>query len=326
MRRREFIAGLASAVGMPSAAWTQQGGMRRIGILMPFAPASIEHARVRVFREELRKKGWASGVNAQFDERWTTDNLEVIRAAAANLVELKPDVILAVGGRVIPILRQLTQTIPIVVPGGSDPVSRGWAETLARPGGNITGFSTMEVSVIGKMMQVLKEMAPSISRATIIYNPENPSAHIFRDTFLVAAGNLGIEPTISHVHGVAEIERAIADAAKQAGRGIFIPLDVTISAFREKTVAAMASHRLPAIYSEREYVEMGGLAFYGTNRIEVYRGAASYVDRILRGEKPGELPYQQPAKYELVINRKTAITLGLSIPPKLLFTADEVIE
>jgi putative ABC transport system substrate-binding protein len=329
MRRREFITLLGGATAAwPLAARAQQPErMRRIGVLMPYPPGDADvQERVRAFREEMRKGGWASGVNAQFDERWTGDNMDLIRSAASNLVELNPDAILATGGRVIPILMELTRSIPIVVPGGSDPVARGYAESLAHPGGNVTGFATMELSVIGKMLQILKEIAPQVSRVSMMYNPQNPATVLFARTFESAAGPLGVEPTIAHVRGLADIEDAGAAAAEQPNGGIFVAGDITINALTDQTVATVARHRLPAIYSERGFATRGGLVYYGTDRIDLFRRAASYVDRILRGEKPGDLPYQQPTKYDLVINLKTAKALGLTIPPKLLFTADEVIE
>ena len=328
MRRRAFLGILGSAVGLMATGRARSQGerVRRIGIVMPYLPTNTEYqARLRAFRDELRKRGWAVGVNVQFDERWTADNMDLIRSAAKNLVELNADVILASGARVIPILMELTHSIPIVNPGGTDPVGRGYAESLARPGRNVTGFAIMEPSVISKMLQTLKEIAPNITHISMIYNPDNPSGVLFA-AFQSAAGLLGVEPTVIHIHGLADIEQAVAAVAARPNGGIFVPPDVTIAAFAEQTAAAVARHRLPALYSERQYVTKGGLAYYGTDRIELYRGAASYVDRILRGEKPGDLPYQQPAKYELVINLQTAKALGLTIPPKLLFTADEVIE
>jgi putative ABC transport system substrate-binding protein len=328
VKRRDFITLLGGAAAWPFAARAQQGArVRRIGILMPLPPTNAEaQARVRAFREELRKRGWASGVNAQFDERWTGDNMDLIRSAATNLVELNPDVIVAQGARVIPILMQLTRSIPIVTPSGSEPVERGYAESLARPGRNVTGFATIEFSVVGKMLQTLKEIAPNVAQVSMIYNPENPAGPLFVRQFESAASPLGVKPIIAHIHGPADIERATAAAAAQPDGGFFVPLDVTISAFMEETIATVARHRLPAIYSERVFVTSGGLVSYGTDRVELYRRAASYVDRILRGEKAADLPFQQPTKYELVINLKTAKTLGLTIPPNLLFTADEVIE
>jgi putative ABC transport system substrate-binding protein len=252
--------------------------------------------------------------------------MDLVRSTAANLVELKPDVILAVGGRVIPVLLQFTRSIPIVIPGGSEPVARGYVASLAHPGGNVTGFAVMEDSIYGKMLQTLKDIAPHLVRVSIIYNPDNPSGAVMARSIQTAAWQLGVEPTIAEIHGLSDIERAVAEAAMQPNAGVFVPLDVTISALAEQMVAIVARHRLPAIYPEHVFVAKGGLVYYGTNRINLYRGAASYVDRILRGEKPGDLPYQQPTKYDLVINLKTAKAHGLSIPPTLLFAADEVIE
>jgi putative ABC transport system substrate-binding protein len=309
----------------PLVVHAQGERVRRIGIVMPFPPTNAEmQTRVRAFRDELRKRGWAAGVNVQFDERWTGDNMDLIRSAATNLVELNPDAILAIADRVIAILTELTHAIPIVLPGTSDPVTRGFAESLARPAHNVTGFVSMELSVISKMLQTLKDIAPNISHISMIYNPDNPTGELFARSFQSAAKSLGMEPTITQIHGLSDIERAVA--AAQPNGGIFVPLDATIVALAEQTVAAVTRYRLPAIYSEREFVTKGGLVYYGTDRIQLYRGAASYVDRILRGEKPGDLPFQQPTKYELVINLRTAKALGLTIPPKLLFTADEVIE
>jgi putative ABC transport system substrate-binding protein len=328
MRRRGFISLIAGATAWSFATRAQQGERkRRIAILMPFLPTNAEmQTRVRAFREELGKRGWRAGVNAQFDERWTSDNMDLIRSAATNLVELDPDAILAVGGRVIPILMERTRSIPIVNPGGSDPVGRGYAESLARPGGNVTGFAIMELSVISKMLQTLKDIAPNVAHVCMLYNPDNPVGAFFARSFESAAAPLGVAPTIGQIHGLADIERAVAAAADQPNSGIFVPPDVTMSAFVEQTVAAVAQHRLPSIYSERVFVTNGGLVYYGADRVELYRGAASYIDRILRGERAGDLPYQQPTKYELVINLKTAKALGLTVPQTLLASANEVID
>jgi len=221
---------------------------------------------------------------------------------------------------------QATRTVPIVVPGGSEPVERGWIKSLARPGGNATGFALLELSVIGKMLQTLKDLAPSVARVAMLYNPDNVGATFYARSFEAAAPPLGVQATVFPIHGLADIERVVVAVAAQPNGGIFAAPDVTISSLMEQVVALITRHRLPAIYSERLAIAHGGLAFYGADRIDLYRGAASYVDRILRGEKPGDLPYQQPTKYELVINRKAAAALGLEIPPRLLFTADEVIE
>jgi putative tryptophan/tyrosine transport system substrate-binding protein len=255
MRRRAFLGILGSAVASwPLGVHAQGERVRRIGIVMPFPPTNAEmQARVRAFRDELRKRGWAASVNVQFDERWTGDNMDLIRSAATNLVELNPDVILAVGGRVVPILMELTRSIPIVNPGGSDPVGRGYAESLARPGRNVTGFAVMELSVVSKMLQTLKEISPNITHISMIYNPDNPAGALYARSFQSAAGPLGVEPTVIHIHGLADIERAVATAAAQPNGGIFVPPDVTIAAFTDQTVAAVARYRLPALYSEREF-------------------------------------------------------------------------
>src|SRR5215470_12670350 len=270
--RRKFLATLGGAAAWPLAARAQQAErVRRIAILMPFLPTNAEaQARVRAFREELRKRGWAAEVNAQFDERWTGDNMDLIRAAAANLVELKPDVIVAQGARVVPILMELTRSIPIVTPSGSDPVERGYAGSLARPGGNVTGFGTIELSVIGKMLQTLKEIAPNVAHVSMMYNPDNPAGPLFVRSLESAAGPLGIEPLIAHIHNLGDIERAVAAAAAQPNGGILVPLDVTMITFMHETIATIARHRLPAIYPERVYVTSGGLVSYGTDRVELY--------------------------------------------------------
>jgi len=328
MKRREFIAALGSAAVLhPLTGLAQGERVRRIGVLMPYPSDGTEaQSRMRAFREELRKRGWAAGVNVRFDERWTGDNMDLIRSSAVALVASNPDVILAVGGRVIPILMEKTRTVPIVIPGGSEPVERGYVESLAHPGGNVTGFASAEVSVVGKMLQTLKEMAPQVAHVAIIYNPDNPGASLYAKAFTAAAEPLGVEPIVAHIHGLSDIERTVAAVAAKTGGGIIVASDLTIEALAEQTVALIERYRLPAIYPQRSFVLHGGLVFYGTDRGDVYRGAASYVDRILRGEKAGDLPYQQPTNYQLVINMKTAKALGLSIPPRLLFTADEVIE
>ena len=329
MRRREFIAFVgAAAAAWPLAALAQQGErMRRVGILMPFSPSDKEiQNRLQALKDELRNRGWTAGVNVQFDERWTTDNMDLIRAAATNLLEFKPDVVVAVGGRVIPILMKMTSSIPIIVPGGISPVERGWVKSIARPGGNVTGFSIFELSIISKMLETLKEIAPNISHVAMIYNPDNPAAALFDRPFEDAAESLAIRPTIVHVHDLADIEGVIKTVAEQPNGGILLAPDVTVSVHLEQIVAIVAQHRLPSIFSERVFAKIGGLVYYGTDRVDLYRRVASYVDRVLRGEKPGDLPYQQPTKYELVVNLKTAKALRLIVPPSLLVRADEVIE
>jgi putative ABC transport system substrate-binding protein len=328
MRRGEFIVLLGAVAAWPLGVRAQQSDrMRQVAILMPYPPGDADtKERVSAFRDELQKRGWASGVNARFGERWTGDNLDLIRSAASSLVESNPDAILATGARVVPILMELTHSIPIVVVGGTDPVARGYAETLAHPGHNITGFAAREVSVFGKMLQILKDVAPNVSRVSVMYNPDNPATAYYASEFESVAGPLRIEPAFVHVRGLSEIEQAVAAAAQRPNGGILVGADVTILPLREQVVEAVARYRVPAVYSEGAFARSGGLVSYGTDRIDLFRRAASYVDRILRGEKPGDLPYQQPTKYELVINLKTAKALGLTIPQAFLLTADEVIE
>jgi putative tryptophan/tyrosine transport system substrate-binding protein len=329
MRRRDFIAlaGGAAVLAWSAAVRAQAERMRHVAFLMPYPPGEEEfQERVRALRQELGKLGWTSGVNVQFDERWTSDNMDLIRAAAANLVELKPDVIVAVGGRVIPVLMQLTRTIPLIVPGGANPVERGWAESLARPGGNITGFSQLELSIIGKQMEVLKQIVPGLARVAAIHNPDNPSAAFYLRSFQSSAGPLSIEPIVAPIHGLPDIERVIESYAGQRNGGILFLPDVTTNALRDQVIALVTRFRVPAIFTERGFVRHGALASYSTDRTDLFRRAAAYVDRVLRGEKPGDLPFQQPTKYELLINLKAARALGLTVPPSLLATADEVIE
>jgi putative ABC transport system substrate-binding protein len=326
VRRREFI----TLIGGAAAAWPlaargqQKERVRRIGILMPFPNSDIAFQdRVRVFRQELARLGWSEGTNVQFDERWSTDNMDVVRVDAATLVNLNPDVIVIVGDRVIPVFMALTRSIPIVVGITSDPIAAGAAESLARPGRNVTGFSLMEFSVFGKMLEILKRMAPGISRVGMIYNPDNPVGATYWRWFEPSAGQVAVQPINLPIHDLADIERAIAGMAEEPKGGILSPPDLTAFKYRTQVVTLAARHRAPAIYTSPAF---GGLVSYGADTLAMMRGAAAYVDRILRGEKAGELPFQQPTSYRLVLNLKIARTLGLTVPPSLLVTADEVIE
>jgi putative ABC transport system substrate-binding protein len=252
--------------------------------------------------------------------------MDLVRANAANLVELKPDVIVAVGARVIPVLMQLTRTIPIIIPGSSDAVGLGYIESLARPGGNITGFANMEASAIGKVLETLKQIAPGTSRVAMIYNPDNLLAQRLLPSFVSFALKLSLQPISAPIHNMPDIEREIEVLSEQPNGGALFPQDLTITALREQITSIAARHRLPAVYTDRIFVASGGLAPYDADRTDIYRRTASYVDRVLRGEKPAELPFQQPTKYQLTINLKTAKALGLTIPETLLATADEVIQ
>jgi putative ABC transport system substrate-binding protein len=329
MKRREFITILGgAAVGWPMAPRAQQPDrVRRIGIVMPFAKGDAENeALVATFKQELAKLGWADGRNVQFDERWTTDNMDVVRAEAASLMASHPDVVIATGGRVVPILMQLSSSIPIVLPGGSDPVRMGYAKTLARPGGNVTGFALLELSMLGKSIEILKQIAPAMARVALIYNPDNPNSALYRQIAEEASGRIGIEPIAFPIHGFSDIDGAVASLAVNPNSGIYFLPDVSTLALRKEVVDLTARNRLPAIYWDASFVKVGGLAFYGADRIDLFRRSAVYVDRILRGEKAADLPFQQPTQFRLVFNLKTAAALGLTIPQTLLATADEVIE
>ena len=329
IRRREFITLLGgAAVAWSLAARAQPGEkLRRVGILMPYPENEPDiQARVRAFKQELQGLGWSEGSKIEFDERWATDNMEVVRSNAASLLERKPDAVIAIGGRVIPILKQLTRSVPIVVAGTGDPLGTGLVTSLAHPGENITGFSLLELSIIGKFLELLKQMAPNVSRVSLIFNPDNPTTRFFKQEFESVAPALAVDPIVAHIHGLGDVERAIEQRAASPNGGLLFAPDVTVTALRERIVALVARSRLPAIYSDPIMVRDGGLMSYGPDRLDIFRRAASYIDRILRGEKPGDLPVQQPTKFELVINLKTAKTLGLEVPPTLLARADEVIE
>jgi putative tryptophan/tyrosine transport system substrate-binding protein len=328
VRRREFITVLGGATAWPLAARAQpRERVRRIGILMPFPKGGAQiQAWVQAFRQEFARLGWSEGSNVQFDERWSTDNMDSVRADAAYLVALNPDVIVTVGDRVIPILTRLTRSIPIVVAVTSDPIASGAVESLARPGGNVTGFSLIEFSMFGKMLEILKKLAPGISRVGMIYNPDLPTGAAYIRSFEMFAGQLAVQPINLPIHDIADVERAIASLAAPPDGGVFFPPDLTTTSFGTQVSALLIRHRVPAISTISTITAAGGLVSYGPDRLVMFRQSASYVDRILRGEKPGDLPFQQPTMYHLAINLKTAKSLGLTVPDTLLVAADEVIE
>lgn len=326
--RRKFITLIGGVAAWPLASRAQQTDrMRRIGVLMPYPKGdAVVQARVQAFRQELARLGWSEGSNVQFDERWSTDNMDLVRADAANLVALNPDVIVTVGDRVIPILRKLTRSIPIIVAATSDPIASGAVESLARPGGNVTGFSLIEFSMFGKMLEILKQLAPGVSRVGMMYNPDNPVGAAYFRSFEMIAGQLTVQPINLPIHDIADVERAIASLADQPNSGVLFPPDITMYPLRTQVSALLARHRVPAIFTSSEFTAAGGLVSYGPDRLVLFRQSASYVDRILRGEKPGDLPFQQPTIYRLVVNLRTAKALGLTVPDTLLVAADEVIE
>ena len=325
--------GLLAALGGGVAAWPlaaraqQPPGKRKVGILIPFVETDqVWQTRVRALRQELARLGWTAGGNVQFDERWTTDNMDRVRDGVTQLLAFNPDVIVAWSRRAVEALRQQTRTVPVVFLGIGDPVESGVVVSFANPGGNFTGFTLWEYSIIGKMLEMLKEIRPGTSRAALVYNPDNPATVIMARWFEAVAVPLAVRPSLAPVHTPAEIERAIEAFARVPDGALLFPPDVTVTTHREFITALVARHRLPAIYFDRVVVLSGGLMSYSPDRVEQSRQAASYADRILRGEKPADLPVQAPTKYELVINLKTAKALGLEVPPTLLSLADEVIE
>ena len=330
MKRREFITLLGgAAAAWPLAARAQQtAAVRRIGVLMPFAAADAGgQALVASLRRGLKELGWTEDRNIRIEERWAADDTDRIRKYAAELVALAPDVIVGNGTAVLTALRQATRTIPIVFVAVADPVGQGFVASLARPGGAITGFGLEEPSMGGKWLDLLKTIAPHVARIAVIFNPDTaPQSRLFLPSMNAAGLSLTVEWTASPVGTEAEIEQVIGAAGRGQIGGLIVLPDPFTYAHRELIIALAARHRLPAIYPLRSYAESGGLIAYGINRIELYRHAASYVDRILKGAKMADLPVQMPTKFELVINLKTAKALGLDVPPTLIARADEVIE
>jgi putative tryptophan/tyrosine transport system substrate-binding protein len=329
MRRREFITGVAgSAVAWPLAARAQQPErMRRIGILLPAtADDPVFQACVGAFLQALALLGWTIGRNVRIDTRWATTNASEIRRHAAELAALAPDVILAQGGRAVGPLLQATRTVPIVFPVIADPVGAGYVDSLARPGGNATGFTNFEFSLSGKWLELLKEIAPSVTRVVVLRDPTIPSGAGQFGVIQAAAPSLRVEVSAVNMRDAGEIERAVAVFARSANGGLIVTGSGPAFDHRDLIFTLAARHKLPAVYFERSFVAAGGLISYGADFVDQYRQAAGYVDRILKGEKPGDLPVQAPTKYELVINLKTAKALGLTVPDSLLARADEVTE
>jgi putative tryptophan/tyrosine transport system substrate-binding protein len=306
----------------------QQGErVRRIGVLMAVAERDLEaQGYIEAFVQALHELGWAHGRNVQIEYRWGGGNLDRIRTYAAELVGLKPDVVLAQTALAVAPLQRETRTVPIVFMQLVDPAESGFVTSLARPGGNLTGFTPFEFSTATKWLEILKEIAPGVSRVATVFNPaQSPQVKILRAIETVAP-SFGVLLTAAGVSDAVEIERAVGAFAHESNGGlIVVPNPVTIS-HRELIIALAAQHRLPVVYAYRYFVADGGLVSYGPDFGDQYRQAGRYVDRILKGEKPADLPVQAPTKYELVINLKTAKALGLDVPPTLLGRADEVIE
>jgi putative ABC transport system substrate-binding protein len=328
MRRREFITLLGGATAWPIAARAQQTErVRRVGMLMSLAADDPESlARLTAFLQRLQELGWTDGRNIRIDYRWAAGDAERSRRYSAELVALAPDVILAAGSVGLEALQQATRTVPIVFVTIADPVGAGFINSLARPGGNATGFSQFEYGVIGKWLELLKEIAPGVTRVAVIRDPTISAGAGQFGAIQTAAPSFGVEVTPVNMRDAGEIERAIAGFARSPNGGLILTAGPLGTIHRELIVTLAARHKLPAVYYERYFVTGGGLISYGPHLIDQYERAAGYVDRILKGEKPADLPVQAPTKYELVINLKTAKALGLTVPPTLLATADEVIE
>ncbi len=328
MKRREFIA-LAGGlvVSSPFAARAQQPDrMRRIGVLMAGADDQEPQARLAVFLQALQQLGWTDGRNVRIEYRWAAGNANDIRKYAAELAALAPDVILAGGGAVVPSLQQATRTVPIVFTQTPDPVGAGFVDSLARPGGNATGFMALEYGVGAKWLELLKEIAPGVTRVAVIRDAAISAGLGFFGAIQAVAPSFGVELSPVSVRDADEIERAVAAFARSANGGLIVTGSALANFYSDLIIALAARHKLPAVYFNRGIVGRGGLISYGNDVIDQYRLAAGYVDRILKGERPADLPIQAPTKYELAINLKTAKALGFTVPQALLGRADEVIE
>jgi ABC-type uncharacterized transport system substrate-binding protein len=327
VKRREFITLLGGAAAWPLAARAQQKEhVRRVGVLMHTSAGEPEtQARLAAFVQGLQEAGWLVGRNAQVETRWSTGDLARLSKDAAQLVETRPDVILAGVGATTAALVQATHTIPVVFAQGIDPVGAGYIDSVARPGGNVTGFVQLDYSLAGKWMELLKEIAPEVTRVAVLREPGAAGIGLWAVIQSVAQ-SMSVEVRSISSTDPAAMERNVAAFASSPNGGLIVPVSASGLVHRDLIISLAARHRLPTVYAYRVFVVNGGLLTYSTDISNQYRRAASYVDRILKGEKPGELPVQSPTKYDLVINLKTAKTLGLTVPPTLLARADEVIE
>src|SRR6516164_10291391 len=328
IRRRELIAALGGVAAWPLAARAQQPEqMRRIGVFMNVAEDDPSgQSRIAAFVQGLQQLGWTDGRNVRIDIRWGAGDPERIRKYAAELVALAPDVILASGGTTLGPLRKVSRTVPTVFTGVGDPVGAGFVDSLARPGGNATGFISFEWSISGKWLELLKEIAPGATRAVVLRDPELGSGASQFAVIQAVAPSLRVEVNPVNVGSAAEIERAVAAFARAANGGLIATGGGRIRFHRDLIVKLAARHKLPAVYYDRVFVDSGGLISYGPDFVDQFRRAAGYVGRILKGEKPADLPVVQSTKFDLVINLSTAKALGLEVPPTLLARADEVIE
>ena len=329
MRRRDFIAGIAgSTATWPLAAKGQQSNqMRRVGVLLYWGPTNPEaQAGLAAFQKALQESGWTEGVNVRFDIRWAEESAERERRFASELVALAPDVVLANATPSVSALQSVTRSLPIVFVTVSDPVGAGFVESLSRPSGNLTGFMNFEYSLSGKLLELLRQIVPGLARVAVLRNSSNPAAIGQFSAIQAAAQPLAIELKAVNVHDAGELEQALTDFRRSPNGGLIVTPSAGQSLQRDVILRLTAKLKLPAIYADPELVSAGGLIAYGPDRVDEFRRAAGYVDRILKGENPGDLPVQAPTKYVLAINAKTAKGLGLVIPAPILATADEVIE
>jgi putative tryptophan/tyrosine transport system substrate-binding protein len=329
MRRRDFIMLLGATAAWPLAGRAQQSErMRRIGVLMGYAENDREgQAFVAALREGLRKLGWIDARNVQIDFRWASSDLEAMLRFAKELISLQPDIILSNNTPTTEVLLKQTHSIPIIFATVADPIGRGFVANLARPGGNVTGFITTEGSLGGKWPELLKEIAPRVARIAMLFNPESATyAEYYINPFKAAAPSLGVEAFAAPVHDTSEFEAVFAAQARESNSGLIVMPDTFMIAHRAEITSLAARYRLPAVYPYRYFAADGGLLSYGDDLTNNFRRAATYIDRVLKGEKPSELPVQAPVKFDLVINLKTAKALGIDVPLFLQQRADEVIE
>jgi putative ABC transport system substrate-binding protein len=328
MKRRAFIALLAGAAVSPLAARAQQPGrMRRVGVLMNTTPDEPDsQARITALTQGLQEAGWVVGHNLRMDTRWSSGNRARLRKEAADLVALGPEVIVAGVGPTTLVLQQVSRTVPIVMAQAVDPVGSGFVKSMAKPGTNTTGFTQFEFGLSAKWLELLREIAPQVARVGVVREIEGQVGVAQWAVIGAAASPLGVELSPINVQADGDTERAVAEFARDRNDGLIVIVSSTATIQRDLLVKLAAQHRLPAVYPYRFFVDAGGLISYGPNLLEGYRRSASYVDRILKGEKPSDLPVQAPTKYELVINVRTARALGLEVPTSLLARADEVIE
>jgi putative ABC transport system substrate-binding protein len=329
MRRREFIGLVSAAAAWPFAARAQQQGerMRRVGVLLPLSAKDAQaQARYAAFLQALQQLGWTDGGNVRIDARWAEGNVADMRKDAAELVASAPDVIVTTGPTSVGPLLQATRTVPIVFAIVPDPVGSGFVKSLSRPGGNATGFMQFEYSLCGKWPELLKEIAPGVTRVAVLWDPTAPGGIGQFAVIQSVAPSVGYEVSPININDAAELERDVTAFASSANGGLILTASALSAIRRNLIITLAARYKLPAVYFERYYVAAGGLVSYGSDFLDQYRRAAGYVDRILKGEKPADLPVQAPTKYELAVNLKTAKALGLEVPATIRARADEVIE